>query len=129
MQIDPTIVYTRLENVATELERLETKLDRETARGYHVSREWPAEVGAAAGALRSGAAALRSLGGTREALAGEALLAQASSIDAFAGELRTAYESRDAFGPAHADWSTRFDAPIRDLQAALDMLASAPARP
>lgn len=129
MRIDPTTAITRLENTALELERIEQKLDVEMSRGYHVSREWPVEMDAAVGQLRTSATMLRGMGGTLEAIAGEVLLDHVPTVGAFAGELRTAYESHDRFGPHHAEWTTRLETPIRDVRAAIELLRGEPARP
>lgn len=126
MRIDPATVATRLESVGAQLARLDEKLHAETAREALIGPRWSEELGYAADALRAGAQSLSSLGGSRQMLAGETLLADASMVEMLARNVRHAYLQLDTFGPRHADWTTRLDGPIHTVQAALEVLRTAP---
>lgn len=126
----PSGVQSRLEGLVDQLDDLATRLRRETSIGYHVSREWPVQVRSAATQLRFAADAVSRLGGAQEAILGQALLADSTSVAAFADELATAYAAHDRFGsPRTADWTERLAQPAAHAAAALALIERSPARP
>lgn len=126
----PSGVQARLESLVDQLDDLGTKLQRETKVGFYVSREWPVAVRSTANQLRFAADSVTRLGGAQEAILGQALLADADAVSAFADDLANAYAAHDRFGtPNTAGWADRLAQPAAHAAAALAVIERGAARP
>lgn len=126
---DPRGVVLRLENLERDLIHLEQKLHDQTKKELTIESAWAPEVATAASTLRISGSALRSLGGAQEAIIGEALISDAEALGTFSRELAAAYKAQQKFGTQTSAWLSRFDTPIKNVQTALDIVESSPARP